>query len=395
VPRLLAFLCECVTITVPTSNRQALQGLVVGDQLPIYMLTLFKQLVSIITSIVAVLTFQHQALTAITPVPSSIVEVTSTPTVTASPYQKTPSETPTATHKPTPQPTPDVAGLVNQLNQIQQQIAAYTPEPTPTLIPQADFCRNIPDNQTVLPLGMYRTVDGDCFTMPAETPTPLPTPTPTPSLTPTPTPAPTDTPTMAVASYPVFTNPGLYSTSLMSMGNNDVFRTWVRSSGVKAISLKRLVFSIGTTAEPTIGTAGYNNLTNGTYKIFEDGADITSLGTLATASNDLKVAGTHTGIVALTFTNERSVNNTSGHVYWLRVNVTATGAAPQSIWAAIANPSSSAIVDDYATVAGTLSASSPSVVWSDLSSVGHSTTTHDWMNDYLISGLGTGHGISI
>ena len=58
--------------------------------------------------------------------------------------------------------------------------------PTPTVAPSSDFCRNIPENQTVLPLGMYRSVDGDCFAQPPSTPTPSQTPASTPTPTPIP-----------------------------------------------------------------------------------------------------------------------------------------------------------------------------------------------------------------
>ncbi|MBX4211186.1 MAG: hypothetical protein KW806_00075 [Candidatus Yanofskybacteria bacterium] len=201
----------------------------------------------------------------------------------------------------------------------------------------------------------------------------------------------------AVAGYPVFENQAL-SSSVLSTGAKDIFQTKISSVGT-GVTLKRVIFSVTTTNGPIIGTTGVNNLTNGTYKIFKDGVDITSLGTIATGSADLHAAAAaRTGAVAFTFTNEEALE-AAGHVYKLQVNVTATGSTPQSITTQIANNSttSSAPEDTANTtlVPVVPLVTSPSVVWTDSSTLSHSATTDDWMNDFLIKTLNVSQSISL
>ncbi|HAU07811.1 MAG: hypothetical protein A2568_03440 [Candidatus Yanofskybacteria bacterium RIFOXYD1_FULL_44_17] len=191
--------------------------------------------------------------------------------------------------------------------------------------------------------------------------------------------------------YPVFANQALSSSSLAT-GAKDIFQTKVTSSGSQAVYLDRLVFTIAKSVNVQIG--GGSSALSADYRLFEDGVDISSLTSIASASADLDLVAVGTGQVAFTFTNERPIDSI-GHVYRLQVDVTAVPVAPASIVTSIANPSSSAITDDAVVVRSTLSSTSPSVVWSDSSAVTHSTSTDDWMNDYLIQTIGTSQSLSI
>lgn len=80
-----------------------------------------------------------------------------------------------------------------------------TLQPTTPTVPAApaavDLCRNIALNQSQIPMGMYRTTDGDCLPIPAPTPAPsvsTPAPTTAPTIAPTPTPSPTPAPTTSL-----------------------------------------------------------------------------------------------------------------------------------------------------------------------------------------------------
>lgn len=100
---------------------------------------------------------------------------------------------------PTPKPIDDAySEQLKKVNEAKDNF--FKPSPTPTL---ADFCRNIPLNQSLVPLGMYRTADGDCFNSPLGTAAPAPTPTPiqTQNPTPVPTPIPTPAPTAHFLKY--------------------------------------------------------------------------------------------------------------------------------------------------------------------------------------------------
>ena len=102
---------------------------------------------------VAVLTFQNT-----TPVPTVSPEPSNTPTESISAPMPTSSNTSQRTPSKTltPSPTPDIPGLINQLNELKQQIAAYTPEPKPT--PQVIIIQLTPTPSLI----------------PSPTPTPLP-----------------------------------------------------------------------------------------------------------------------------------------------------------------------------------------------------------------------------
>jgi hypothetical protein len=179
--------------------------------------------------------------------------------------------------------------------------------------------------------------------------------------------------------YPTFVNQSLSST-VLSAGTRTLASSKVTSNGGSDIALKYLTWTVAKTANPTI--------TESSLKLFKNGVDVTSLGSFASASagTDLDTTSAGTGYLRFTFTNQEVVNST-GATYELQATVAGNLIAGQSISTKIGAPSSSVVTQPASTVAGTLSATSSSVVWSDQSDASHSATTGDWMNDYLIPGI--------
>ncbi|MEK7637917.1 MAG: hypothetical protein AAB375_00620 [Patescibacteria group bacterium] len=177
--------------------------------------------------------------------------------------------------------------------------------------------------------------------------------------------------------YPVFANLSL-PTSVMAAGENTLAKVSASSVG-GTVGLYRIVWTVAVSAGPQIASAS-------NFKLLEDGIDVTSsLGSFATASYNFNKATGGTGQVAYTFTAERPIS--SAKVYELVGTVSGTLAANNTISTKIANPKTtvaSAVTDDAVDVAGTLGATSASVVWTDQSSATHSLTSTDWMNDFLI-----------
>lgn len=171
------------------------------------------------------------------------------------------------------------------------------------------------------------------------------------------------------ATYPTFTNVALPTTTLTS-GTQTLFKTAVTSSNGN-VGGRVFVFTSAVTAGPTV--------TN--FKVYEDGSDISSSGTIATASYIYSGGAGGTGTITFTLTGERTI---SGHTYELRGDVAGSIGSGDSIVTKIANPSSSTSGGTTASAAATAGAS---IVWSDYSAVGHSTSTTDWMNDYLVKNI--------
>ncbi len=188
-----------------------------------------------------------------------------------------------------------------------------------------------------------------------------------------------------VKAYPTFTNVAL-DNSPLGTGEQTLLQSTVAGNG-GIVSLYALKFDITTTNGPTFTAATDATLNNNVFKLYANGTDITSLGTFASSSaTNLTAAGAHTGYVRFVFTNEYPIS--SPVTLKFTGNVSAIGSNYQAITTKLANPKSATpVVDDASTTAGTISSTSASVVWSDQSTVGHSTSTDDWMNDYLVSGI--------
>ncbi len=176
--------------------------------------------------------------------------------------------------------------------------------------------------------------------------------------------------------YPTLANVALPTTA-MTAGENTLAKVAVSSVG-GTVGLYRLVWTVTVAAGPQIASAS-------NFKLLEDDVDQTSLGAFSTASYNFNKATGGTGYVAFTFTAERPVSSTK--VYSLLGTVSGTLTAGNTIISKISNPkttTASAVTDNAADVAGTLGATSASIVWTDQSAATHSLLSDDWMNDYLV-----------
>jgi len=183
-----------------------------------------------------------------------------------------------------------------------------------------------------------------------------------------------------VAAYPTVTKVALSDTEI-DIGNNDLYKFTIQGNGGN-IAVYKFVFSITLSSGVSFASG------SSAFKLYEDDIDITSLGSFATASYNFGRATGGTGEVGFTFTTERVIGTTA-KTYRLVANVDADGSADgKSISTKLANPSTSFTTDDAATVAGTLGSSAPGLVWSDKSANAHSTSTDDWMNEYLVKTMG-------
>lgn len=184
--------------------------------------------------------------------------------------------------------------------------------------------------------------------------------------------------------YPTVTAASLPST-VLSAGSQTLSKQVIGASGGN-IGLHQIVFKLTrSTSGPTIQ--------NSTFQVFEDGVNITSLGTVATATGNFNLAVDASTDVSFRFTNERTISTSK--TYELRGTVGGTLTAGFFITTRISGNSTSAITDDAATVRSTLSATTPSLVWTDQSAPSHSTSTDDWMNDYLVQSLNVSQTLQV
>lgn len=130
----------------------------------VYMFTFFGKIVAIIETLIeALIPFVSP-----TPIPTPFVEATPTPIV-----EVVESSTPIPILTPTP--TPKIEDVIVQLQELKNELLAYTPEPTPE--PQIIYIVQTP-TPTLIPIPL---------TTPIPTPIPTPDPVPTPIYLPIPT----------------------------------------------------------------------------------------------------------------------------------------------------------------------------------------------------------------
>ncbi|MFM7088604.1 MAG: peptidoglycan-binding protein [Candidatus Paceibacterota bacterium] len=177
----------------------------------------------------------------------------------------------------------------------------------------------------------------------------------------------------AYAATPTITNVALPTTTL-NTGTQTVAKFSVASNG-GTIGWKKLIFTIGkqisgtdTLASGTVWDADTNTQVAGTFT-FTGSVEV-----------DNDVAGGATFVA----TNEQEVNGTKTYV--VKMTVAGTLASGDNLSVYIDQlPTSYAASNDYATVAATTA----TFVWSDQSASGHSTSTTDWVNSYLVKNLPT------
>jgi peptidoglycan hydrolase-like protein with peptidoglycan-binding domain len=178
--------------------------------------------------------------------------------------------------------------------------------------------------------------------------------------------------TYVYASFPTISNVTLPTVTLNS-GTNTVSRFSVASNG-GTIGWKKIIF----TATRSIG--GTDTLSNVTLW---DESSNTQVAGAATFSGGIEADNGVAGTIIFVATNEQQISGSK--TYALKLDVAGTLASGNNMNVSIAQPSTFAASNDYATVAGTTA----SFVWSDVSAAGHSTATTDWNNGFLIKNLPT------
>ena len=175
-----------------------------------------------------------------------------------------------------------------------------------------------------------------------------------------------------VKGYPTFTATAL-PTTVLSGGTQTLFKTTLSATGGQ-IAWNSIKFTVASSsAVVTIASA--------TYKLWENGVDITDSATGATASDSYSGSDDY---IEFSFATERVVAQGSPTTLELRATVTGALVAGNSITTQIANPTGTTVTSEDSTTQG---AKTASFVWSDQSSPAHSTSTDDWFTDGLVKTL--------
>jgi len=177
----------------------------------------------------------------------------------------------------------------------------------------------------------------------------------------------------AYASTPTITNVALPTTTL-NTGTQTVSKFAVSTNG-GSIGWKKLIFTI------TKSISGVDTLASATLW---DADTNTQVAGTATFTGSVETDNDPAGGLTFVATNEQQISGTK--TYYLKMTVAGTLANGDNMSVYIDQlPTSFAASDTYANVAATTA----TFVWSDLSASGHSTTTTDWVNSYLVKNLPT------
>ncbi len=189
--------------------------------------------------------------------------------------------------------------------------------------------------------------------------------------------------------YPSFANLALPSTVLAG-GTQTLFKTTLSAVG-NAIVWRKLAFTVNVSDTPTVTS----------WKLYEDGVDITDLATVTSGSAATgigatgeyefsnaagSVAASQTGHIKMVFATERSVPANSSVTLELKATIGGTNTAGDYVSTKIANPHGSTpdAQDDFDAV---VTANDATFGWSDSSAATHSGTTDDWMGDGLVKSI--------
>ena len=156
-------------------------------------------------------------------------------------------------------------------------------------------------------------------------------------------------------------------TTVLAAGTQAIAKFSITADAGGTVAWDRVVFTIATTTASLTSTST-------TIKLYDNDDQATSLSTCV-----LTAVGT-----SITCSDvNKEVSGTKTYVLKAEVGGTITAGAAVSTY--IAQPSSLADPDRQLVVEATTA----SFIWSDESVSGHSATTADWMNDYLIKNLPT------
>ncbi len=177
----------------------------------------------------------------------------------------------------------------------------------------------------------------------------------------------------AYASTPTITNVALPTTTL-NTGTVTAAKFSVASNG-GSIEWKKLIFTI------TKSISGTDTLASGT--VWDADTNTQVAGTF-TFTGSVEADNDTAGGATFVATNPQAINGTKTYVVKMTVAGTLASGDNMSVYIDQL-PTSYAASNDYTTVAATTA----TLVWSDLSASGHSTSTTDWVNSYLVKNLPT------
>lgn len=162
----------------------------------------------------------------------------------------------------------------------------------------------------------------------------------------------------------VITNTAL-PTTVLAAGTQTIGKITVTADAQGPVDLNKIVFNFATSTGATISGAN----------LYDDADQTTALGTCTV------------NVVANTISCVNVNKEVSGSkTFVLKTTVGGSIGTGSSVSTSIAAPSTTHVVGNNA---GVVAGTSASLVWSDESVVGHSLTTGDWFNDYLVKNLPT------
>jgi len=170
-------------------------------------------------------------------------------------------------------------------------------------------------------------------------------------------------------SVPTITNVAL-PTTVLSAGVQTLAKFQVSSGGTGTISWGEIDFTVNASTGVTVDTPTLWDADAGTQV-----ANVTCSGTTA---------------VVCTSITDQEISGAKNYI--LKMNVGGTIASGAYVSTNIANPSSHVVPATFADASGANGGGNSvaaSFVWSDESATGHSLTTTDWNNDYLVKNLPT------
>jgi hypothetical protein len=182
--------------------------------------------------------------------------------------------------------------------------------------------------------------------------------------------------TYVYSAIPTVTNVAL-PTTVLSTGTVTASKFTIGTNGTGTIAWDKLIFTItramsgtDTLASPTLWDADTNTQIAGT----------------ATFTGSIEVDGDVAGGLTFVATNEQQISGSKTYV--LKMVTAGTLVTGDNLNVSIAQPDSYAAPAAYATVAAA-NGGQATFVWSDVSAAGHSVSTTDWSNGYLVKNLPT------
>lgn len=187
---------------------------------------------------------------------------------------------------------------------------------------------------------------------------------------------------------PTLNENNLSNTTLVNNSENEVYNFTVSADAKEDVSVRQMIFAAS--LSDNIGTD--DTLKADGWKLYRNGADITSLvtltdddGAMVTGGNALEEGDTFIKVLL----SDEVIAKGSSNVYTLRATVTGFSHGSDDDSITVKLNSDTVLADTTNTAAGVIGegASKSNFVWSDNSATSHDLTTEDWTNGYQIKNL--------